>query len=101
MELSIYWFLVISIALVTLMHWMSRIISWLICVMVIVASLALTAALWYAYYSIRNKSRTNAQFSMLEEFIRNEDAVYILAILATIALVSEMHLLSTYTTNIT
>uniref|UniRef100_A0A034VZ78 Choline transporter-like protein n=1 Tax=Bactrocera dorsalis TaxID=27457 RepID=A0A034VZ78_BACDO len=79
--------LLISIALVTLMHWMSRIISWLICVLVIVASLALTAALWYAYYSIRNKSRVNAQFSMLEEFIRNEEAVYILAILATIALI--------------
>lgn len=87
-----YLFVVISIALVTLMHWMSRIISWLICVLVIVASLALTAALWYAYYSIRNKSHANAQFSMLEEFIRNEEAVYILAILATIALVSEMHL---------
>ncbi|CAD7003889.1 CTL-like protein 1 [Ceratitis capitata] len=79
--------LLISIALVTLMHWMSRIISWLICVLVIVASLALTAALWYAYYSIRNKSRLNAQYSMLEEFIRNEDAVYILAILATITLI--------------
>ncbi|XP_036220296.2 choline transporter-like 1 [Bactrocera oleae] len=79
--------LLISIALVTLMHWMSRIISWLICVLVIVASLALTAALWYAYYSIRNKSHANAQFSMLEEFIRNEEAVYILAILATIALI--------------
>lgn len=79
--------LLISIALVTLMHWMSRIISWLICVLVIVASLALTAALWYAYYSIRNKSRINEKFSMLEEFIRNEDAVYILAILATITLI--------------
>ncbi|XP_017469747.1 PREDICTED: CTL-like protein 1 [Rhagoletis zephyria] len=79
--------LLISIALVTLMHWMSRIISWLICVLVIVASLALTAALWYAYYSIRHDAKVNAQYSMLEEFIRNEDAVYILAILATITLI--------------
>ncbi|XP_053955817.1 choline transporter-like 1 [Anastrepha ludens] len=79
--------LLMSIVLVTLMHWMSRIISWLICVLVIVASTALTAALWYAYYSIRHKSKLNAQYSMLEEFIRNEDAVYILAILATITLI--------------
>ncbi|KAL9903511.1 choline transporter-like 1 isoform X2 [Glossina fuscipes] len=77
----------ISIALVILMHWLSRIVSWLICIFVIVASLGLTVALWYAYYSIRNKTKTNAQFSYLEEFVRNEQAVFVLAILATITMI--------------
>lgn len=77
----------ISIALVTLMHWLSRIVSWLICVLVIIASVGLTAALWYAYYGIINKSKVNVQFSYLEEFVRNEQAVLTLAILATITMI--------------
>ncbi|TDG45455.1 hypothetical protein AWZ03_008078 [Drosophila navojoa] len=78
--------LLISIALVTMMHWLSRIVSWLICVLVIVASVGLTAALWYAYYGIRNKSSTT-QYSQLEEFLRNQQAVFTLAVLATITMV--------------
>ncbi|KAM7357809.1 choline transporter-like protein 1 [Cochliomyia hominivorax] len=77
----------ISIALVTLMHWLSRIVSWLICVLVIVASVGLCGALWYAYYSIKHKEKINTQFSYLEEFVRNEQAVFTLAILATITMI--------------
>lgn len=80
-------FLVISMALVILMHWLSRIVSWLICVLVIVASVGLTGTLWYAYYSIRQKSHANVQISYLEEFTRNEHAVLSLAVLATITMV--------------
>lgn len=79
--------LLISIALVTMMHWLSRIVSWIICVLVIVASVALTVALWYAYYNIRNKSGVNTQYSMLEEFVRNQQAVLTLAVLATITMI--------------
>jgi len=81
-------FLVISIALVTMMHWLSRIVSWIICVLVIVASVALSVALWYAYYNIRYKTGVNTQYSMLQEFVRNEQAVLTLAVLATITMVS-------------
>ncbi|XP_030375128.1 CTL-like protein 1 isoform X2 [Scaptodrosophila lebanonensis] len=78
--------LLISIALVTLMHWLSRIVSWLICVLVIVASIGLTGTLWYAYYSIRHNG-ASTQYTQLEEFIRNEQAVFTLAILATITMI--------------
>ncbi|XP_073836524.1 choline transporter-like protein 1 isoform X1 [Musca autumnalis] len=77
----------ISIALVILMHWLSRIVSWLICVLVIVASIGLTGALWYTYYSVKNKEKNNIQFSYLEEFTRNEQAVFTLAIIATITMI--------------
>ncbi|XP_037933958.1 choline transporter-like 1 [Teleopsis dalmanni] len=79
--------LLISIALVILMHWLTRIVSWLICILVIVASVGLSAALWYAYYNIRHKTGINVQYSMLEEFVRNEQAVFILAVLATITMI--------------
>ncbi|BFF97733.1 CTL-like protein 1 [Drosophila madeirensis] len=80
--------LLISIALVTMMHWLSRIVSWVICVLVIVASIGLTVALWYAYYNIKYKSgQVNTQYSLLEEFVRNQQAVLTLAILATITMI--------------
>uniref|UniRef100_A0A6P4FXR8 Choline transporter-like protein n=1 Tax=Drosophila rhopaloa TaxID=1041015 RepID=A0A6P4FXR8_DRORH len=79
--------LLISIALVTMMHWLSRIVSWVICVLVIVASVALTVALWYAYYNIKHKSGNNTQYSLLEEYVRNQQAVLTLAVLATITMI--------------
>lgn len=79
--------LVLSIALVMLMHWLTRLVSWLICVFVIVASIGLTGALWYAYYNIRHKSSEKVQYSLLEEFARNQQAVLTLAVLATITMV--------------
>ncbi|XP_034481888.1 CTL-like protein 1 [Drosophila innubila] len=78
--------LLISIVLVTMMHWLSRVVSWLICVLVIVASVGLAGALWYAYYNIRNKSAP-ATLSHLEEFLRNKDAVFALAVIATITMI--------------
>ena len=77
----------ISIALVTLMHWMTRLVSWLICVFVIIASIGLTVVLWYTYYNIRHKPDGNVQYSLLEEFVRNQQAVLTLAVLATITMV--------------
>ncbi|KAL7732019.1 hypothetical protein ACLKA6_015782 [Drosophila palustris] len=79
--------LLISIVLVTMMHWLSRVVSWLICVLVIVASVGLAGALWYAYYSIRNKSASATYTSHLEEFLRNKDAVFALAVIATITMI--------------
>lgn len=70
-----------------MMHWLSRVVSWLICVLVILASVGLAGALWYAYYSIRHNKSLNTQYSHLEEFLRNQDAVFALAIIATITMV--------------
>lgn len=79
--------LILSIVLVILMHWLTRIVSWLICILVIVASTALCAVLWYAYYNIKHKTDLKVHYSMLEEFVRNEQAVFVLAILATITMI--------------
>ncbi|XP_055912747.1 choline transporter-like 1 [Eupeodes corollae] len=79
--------LLLSIVLVIMMHWLTRIVSWLICILVVVASTALCAVLWYAYYNIKHKTDLKVHYSMLEEFIRNEQAVFVLAILATITMV--------------
>jgi len=71
-----------------MMHWLSRVVSWLICVLAIVASVGLAGVLWYAYYSLRNKV-PNTTTSHLEEFLRNRDAVLALAVIATITMVRQ------------
>lgn len=70
------------------MHWLSRIVSWLICILVLVAGIALSVVLWHAYYKMHHKSEQEVQFSYLDQFVRNEQAVLVLAILATIAVVN-------------
>lgn len=49
--------LVFSIILIALMHWLTKLVSWLICIFVAIASIALTIILWWTYYSIK-QSRT-------------------------------------------
>lgn len=79
--------LLISIVLVAFMHYLTKIVSWLICIFVIIASVALTAVLWWSYYRLKHKQDLNIKYSMLEEFVRNETAVYVLAIIATIVMI--------------
>lgn len=67
------------------MHYLSTIISWLICVLSVLVSVCLTGALWWIYYSV--KSKKEVKYSFFEEYIRNDTALYILAILATIIMV--------------
>lgn len=78
--------LVLSIVIIALMHILTSIISWLICILVAVSSIAITAVLWWTYYGIRNDPNFEAH-SLLQQFVRNETAVYVLAILATIVMV--------------
>lgn len=68
------------------MHILTSIISWLICVLVAISSIAITAVLWWTYYGIRNDAHFEAH-SLLQQFVRNETAVYALAIIATIVMV--------------
>lgn len=69
------------------MHYLSTIISYLICVAVVITSACLTGALWWAYYSIKTKHEIEIKYSFVEEYLRNETAVYVLAIIATIIMV--------------
>lgn len=78
---------VFSIIVIGLMNWMASLISWLICVFVAVTSIAITGILWWTYYDIRHQQDSAVKWSILEEFVRNETAVYALAIIATIVMV--------------
>jgi solute carrier family 44 protein 1 (choline transporter-like protein) len=74
--------LVLSIILIGLLHYLTQIISWLICIFVGVASIAITVLLWYTYYDIKKKKDT-AELSQLTQYLQNETAVYVFAIIAT------------------
>lgn len=66
---------------------LTSIIAWVICVFAIVASVAVTVVLWLTYFDVRNKTDTSIKYSYLEEFLRNETAIYALAIIATVIMV--------------
>lgn len=70
-----------------MMNWVTNIISWFICIFVTVASIAITVILWLTYYDVSHQQDTTIKFSRLEEFIRNENALYALAIIASIVMV--------------
>lgn len=74
--------LILSIILIGLLHYLTQIISWLICIFVAVASIGLTVLLWWTYYDIKNKKQ-HAELSQLSQFVQNETAVYVFAIIAT------------------
>lgn len=69
------------------MHVLTSLISWLICILVAVSSIAITVILWWTYYSITHDTELQEKHSLLQEFVRNETAVYVLAIIATIVMV--------------
>lgn len=75
--------LVFSIILIAMLHWLTAIISWLICIFVAVASIGITGILWWSYYKAKHRLDTEPQLSYLEELVRNESTIYVLAILAT------------------
>lgn len=79
--------LVLSIIMIALMHYLTKIVSWLICIFVMITSILLSIALWWSYYRIKYKANDKVEYSLLEEFVRNETAIYTLAILATIFMV--------------
>lgn len=86
----LYIFLVLSIIVIAMMSWFTNIITWFICVFVTISSIAITVVLWLTYYDVRNTVDTTVKYSYLEEFIRNENALYALAIIATIVMVNKI-----------
>lgn len=74
--------LILSVILIGLLHYLTQIISWLICIFVAIASIGITALLWYTYYDIK-KRKQEADLSQLASFVQNETAVYVFAIIAT------------------
>lgn len=82
-----FFFPVLSIVMIALMGILTSIISWCICIFAIVASVAVTVVLWMTYFDVRNNKSIDAKYSHLEEFIRNETAIYAVAIIATVIMV--------------
>lgn len=78
--------LVLSIILVGLLHYLTQIISWLICIFVAVASIAITGMLWYTYYDMKQKKNSGDLYNVAQ-VVQNETAVYIFAIIATIVMI--------------
>jgi solute carrier family 44 protein 1 (choline transporter-like protein) len=78
--------LIFSIILIGLLHYLTQIISWLICIFVGVASIGITVLLWWTYYDIK-KNKENAKIAELSQYLQNETAVYIFAIIATICMI--------------
>ncbi|KAG5678794.1 hypothetical protein PVAND_008429 [Polypedilum vanderplanki] len=78
--------LIFSIILIGLLHYLTQIISWLICIFVGVASIAITILLWYTYFEIKKK-KDSSELSQLAQYLQNETAVYVFAIIATIVMI--------------
>lgn len=70
-----------------MMNWVTNIIAWFICVFVTVASIAISVILWLTYYDVVHNEDRAIEFSQFEEFIRNENALYAMAIIASIVAV--------------
>lgn len=74
--------------MIALMGVLTNIIAWIICVFAVIASVAVTVVLWITYIDIKKNQNTKAQYTFLEEFLRNETLVYATAIIATVIMVS-------------
>lgn len=79
--------LLLSLVLITFLHYLTTVISWLICLLVGTASVALVGVLWWTYYSVKHGHTLESKYSYLEELIKNETAIYVLAICATIFMI--------------
>ncbi|XP_052860619.1 choline transporter-like 1 isoform X2 [Anopheles cruzii] len=79
--------LVFSIVIIAMLHWLAAIVSWLICIFVVIASIGITAVLWWSYYRTKHTLDTDQQLSYLEELVRNETTIYVLAIAATFIMI--------------
>lgn len=75
--------------MIGLMGVLTSIISWVICVFAVIASIAVTVVLWTTYFDIRKTQDAKIKYSYFEEFLRNETAIYAMAIIATIIMVTD------------
>jgi solute carrier family 44 (choline transporter-like protein), member 1 len=79
--------LVFSVIMIALLHCLTKIISWVICVFVVVVSIALTGVLWWTYYDVKHNLDRKINVPLLEEAVKNESALFVLAIVSTIIMV--------------
>lgn len=75
--------LVLSVILIGLLHYLTQIVSWLICIFVGIATIGITGLLWWTYYDIKHR-KEHAEMSQLAQYVQNETAVLVFAIIATV-----------------
>lgn len=67
-----------------MLHWLTQLISWIICIVVAVASIAITVLLWMTYYRANKGLADGTNLSLLESVVKNNTALYGLAIIASV-----------------
>lgn len=76
-----------SLIMVSILHLLATLVSWIFMILVSIASVAGTALLWYTYYELKNKHKT-FETAYLAESLKNESAFLWYSIIATIITVS-------------
>lgn len=79
---------IFSIVLIAMMHCLTQIVSWLICIFVGIMSIVVTVVLWKTYYEVKNQLDKEEQETLLEGWVKNETALFVLAIIATIVMIT-------------
>ncbi|XP_014205410.1 CTL-like protein 1 [Copidosoma floridanum] len=75
---------VLSLFMIAIIHMLASFVTWIVTILVVIASLAGTGLLWYTYVDIKHQLDSTPPEELLEESVRNEKAFLILAIIASV-----------------
>ncbi|KAF7399237.1 hypothetical protein HZH68_007829 [Vespula germanica] len=75
---------VLSLFMITIFHLLASIVTWIVMILVSIASVAGTGLLWWTYIGIKRTLDKTDPNQLLEESVRNERAFLIFSIIATI-----------------
>lgn len=79
---------VISLFTVAILHLLAHLVSYIIMILVTLASIGGTGFLWYTYYDIKYNVNHTSKFQILSETLRNETAFFWYSVVATVITVS-------------
>ncbi|XP_076278336.1 choline transporter-like protein 1 isoform X2 [Lasioglossum baleicum] len=85
---------VLSLFMIAIFHLLASIVTWIVIVLVSIATIAGTVLLWWTYIEIKRTLDKTDQNQLLEESVRNERAFLVFSIVATIITVILLLLLS-------
>ncbi|KAI5645199.1 plasma-membrane choline transporter domain-containing protein [Phthorimaea operculella] len=73
-----------SLVMVSILHLLASLVSWIFMILVSIASVAGTALLWYTYHELRTGKKDFSGTAFLSEALKNEQAFLWYSIIATI-----------------
>lgn len=79
---------IFSVILICLMHCLTQIVSWIICIFVAIASIVITVVLWKSYYDVKTEVDALKNANYLDTILKNETAIFVLAIIATVVMIT-------------